>query len=430
MQVIELRDIASYVDKEVALRGWIFNMRSSGKIHFLLLRDGTGAIQAVVDEGSVSEETIRQVKSLTLESSVELTGTVKKEPRAQSGFELVLTGCKVFQIALDYPIGKKDHGVDFLLDQRHLWIRSSRQRAILSIRDEVIWALRSYFKSHHFRLTDTPILTPTSCEGTTTLFATDYFDEKAYLSQSGQLYLEALCMAFGKVYDFGPVFRAEKSKTRRHLTEFWMLDAEVAFSGHEENLALQEDLLVSVTKHILETCGQELTILERDIKSLEKIQKAFIRLTYTEALEKLKALGSDIKEGEDFGNDDETLLMQSYDTPVFVTHYPVALKAFYMQPDSQDPRFALCNDLLLPEGYGEVFGGSERIHDAGLLERRIKEHKLDMKEFQWYVDLRKFGSVPHAGFGVGIERLVAFYSGIHHVRETIPFPRLLHRLRP
>jgi len=431
MTITDIRDVGSHVDQEVTVRGWIYNFRSSGKIHFVLVRDGSGVIQCIADAGNLSADGAALVGTVTQESSVIVQGTIKQEPRAPGGYELHVSRIDAVQIAENYPIAKKEHGVDFLLDHRHLWIRSPRQRAILTVRDEVIWGLRKFFKEEGFRLTDTPILTPTSCEGTTTLFTTDYFGEPAYLSQSGQLYLEALAMSLGKVYDFGPVFRAEKSKTRRHLTEFWMLDAEMAFTGHTESMAVQEKMLKYVIGHVLKTCAEELRILERDVAKIQKlIAEPFVKMKYTQALEKLKSLGSDIRAGEDFGNDDETLLMNHYEVPVFVTHYPVALKAFYMQPDEEDPSFALCNDLLLPEGYGEVIGGSERIHDLELLIQRLREHGLPEKEFEWYLDLRRYGSVQHAGFGIGAERLVAYLCGLSHVRETIPFPRLLHRLRP
>lgn len=430
MKQIYIEEITEYDRKLVQLAGWVYNKRSSGKIHFLQFRDGTGTIQVVADEGELDNETKKALEQLTIESSVRLTGTVKKDSRSKIGFELSLQTLQLVSIAKEYPIGKKEHGPDFLLDHRHLWIRSDRQWSILVIRDEIIWALRSFMRKEHFRLTDTPILTPTSSEGTTTLFKTDYFGSPAYLSQSGQLYLEALAMTLGRVYDFGPVFRAEKSKTRRHLTEFWMLDAEMAFARHEDNLVIQERLLEYVVKHVLTTCEKELAILERDLSSLKKIQAPFIRLRYTEAVHELKKIGSDIVLGEDFGNDDETKLMTQYETPVFITHFPAAIKAFYMQPEPTDPTYALCDDLLLPEGYGEVFGGSERIHDEKLLLEKIKEAKLPLDVFQWYVDLRKYGSVPHAGFGVGLERLVTFICGLPHVRESIPFPRLINRIQP
>ena len=337
---------------------------------------------------------------------------------------------RIIQRSEEYPIGKKEHGVDFLLDHRHLWLRAERQTAIIKIRDEIIWLMRSFFRNKGFILTDTPILTSTSSEGTTTLFSTDYFDETAYLSQSGQLYLEALAMSLGRVYDFGPTFRAEKSKTRRHMMEFWMLDAEAAFMQHEQNIELQEELIVYVVSGILKNKLTELDILQRDVAGLKKVKAPFTRLKYEEAVKQLKKLGSDIKMGNDLGADDETILMKEYDQPLFITHYPAAIKAFYMQPDPDNPDVVLCNDLLAPEGYGEIIGGSERIWDLKLLQKKFKEHKLPTKEFEWYFDLRRYGSVPHSGFGIGLERTVAWLCGLDHVRETIPFPRLLNRLRP
>jgi len=430
MKNILIEDIPKHLGKEIVLNVWVYNFRSSGKIYFLQLRDGTGHIQGVISKSDVSPNTWQVCEKLTIESSLQVTGILKEEKRSPSGFELEIKDLKIFQIAEDYPIAKKEHGVDFLLDHRHLWLRSERQASILKIRDEIIWLMRDFFRKNKFILTDTPILTPTSCEGTTTLFSTDYFDEKAYLSQSGQLYLEALAMSLGRVYDFGPTFRAEKSKTRRHMMEFWMLDAEAAFMQHEDNLKLQEDLVVFVVNNILKNKKEELRILGRDLKFLKKVTPPFPRLKYKEAIEKLKSLGSDIKYGDDLGADDETRLTKEFDKPVFVTHYPAKIKAFYMQPDPDNKEFVLCDDLLAPEGYGEIIGGSERIWDINILENRIKEHKLPIKDFAWYLDLRRYGSVPHSGFGIGLERTVAWLCGLDHVRETIPFPRLLNRLRP
>lgn len=430
MKKIRIAEAGLYSEQEVELYGWVYNTRSSGKIHFLQFRDGSGVMQLIADEGSLSAQQSNAIHKITIESSVRVIGLVKKEPRSPSGVELHVRDIELLHQAESYPIGKKEHGVDFLLDMRHLWIRSETQRAILTVRDEVIWALRSYFKQEHFVLTDSPILTPTSCEGTTELFETDYFGTPAYLSQSGQLYLEACAAALGRVYDFGPVFRAEKSKTRRHLTEFWMLDAEMAFADHEENLRIQEVCIQFVTKHVIETCEKELAVLERDTAKLQSLLQSFERMTYTDAVAELKKLGSDIAEGQDLGADDETKLMEAHTQPVFVTHYPLAIKAFYMKSDPTYPEFALCNDLLFPEGYGEIIGGSQRVDDADELIQRIKQHKLPQKEFEWYVDLRRYGSFPHAGFGIGLERLVTFYTGRHHLRESIPFARTLNRLRP
>lgn len=430
MQKISISEIPKYLDQEVLIESWVFNFRSSGKIYFLQLRDGSERVQAVVSKDDVSQEAWDICQKLTMESSMEVTGKVYEEKRSPSGYEMQVKDIKLIQLAEEYPISKKEHGVDFLLDHRHLWLRSERQVAISRIRDEIIWLMREFFKKRGFVLTDTPILTPTSCEGTTTLFSTEYFDEKAYLSQSGQLYLEALAMALGKVYDLGPTFRAEKSKTRRHLMEFWMLDTEAAFIHHEENLKLQEELVCYVINNILKAKKKELAVLKRDLTVLEKIKPPFPRLAYQEAIKKLQELGSDIKEGEDLGGDDETLLMEEFDQPTFITHYPVKIKSFYMQPDPDNPELALCDDLLAPEGYGEIIGGSERIWDLALLEKRLKEFKLPRKDFEWYLDLRRYGSVPHSGFGIGLERTITWICGLDHVRETIPFPRLLNRLRP
>jgi len=430
MKYITIAEIPKYLSQEVLIKGWVFNFRSSGKIYFLQLRDGSGRLQAVVSEKDVSKETWQACQKLTMESSVEVAGKVYEEKRSAFGYEMQVKELKIVQLAEEYPIAKKEHGVDFLLDYRHLWIRSERQVAILRIRDEVIWCMREFFRQKGFVMTDTPILTPTSCEGTTTLFSTKYFDDKAYLAQSGQLYLEALAMALGKVYDFGPTFRSEKSKTRRHLTEFWMLDAEMAFAEFEDMVKLQEELISYVVQEVLKNKSQELKTLGRDTKKLEKVKPPFLRMTYSEAVRKLKKLGSDIKEGDDLGGDDETLLTKDLDKPIFITHYPVKAKAFYMQPDPKDSGLALCADLLAPEGYGEIIGGSQRIHDLKLLGKRLKEFKLPKKDYEWYLDLRRYGSVPHSGFGLGLERLIAWICGLDHVRETIPFPRLLNRLRP
>jgi asparaginyl-tRNA synthetase len=430
MKQLRITEIPELLGQEVSIQAWVFNFRSSGKIYFLQLRDGSGRIQAIVDRGAVSTQAWQTCEQITIESSIMIVGKAQEDKRSPFGFELQVTDIKLIQRAEEYPIAKKDHGVDFLMDHRHLWIRSERQAAILRIRDEIIWLLRDFFRQHGFILTDTPILTPTSCEGTTTLFSTNYFDEKAYLAQSGQLYLESLAMALGRVYDFGPTFRAEKSKTRRHLMEFWMLDAEAAFMGHQENVKLQEELIYHVIFNVLKSKEKELALLGRDVSHLKKIKLPFPVIKYTEAIKRLKKLGSDIQTGDDLGADDETLLMKEFEQPLFVTHYPVKTKAFYMQPDPEDPSYALCDDLLAPEGYGEIIGGSERIWDAALLERRLKEYKLPKKDFEWYLDLRRYGSVPHAGFGIGLERTVAWICGLDHVRETIPFPRLLNRLRP
>ncbi|MDP3793396.1 MAG: asparagine--tRNA ligase [Candidatus Uhrbacteria bacterium] len=366
-----------------------------------------------------------------MESSVVVTGTVSKHPKQEGVYELQATTVELIQKADEYPIGKKEHGPDFLLDNRHLWLRAPTQWAIQKVRNEIIYAIYDWMRDHDFCKIDAPILTPNACEGTTELFEMDYFEErKAYLSQSGQLYLEAAIASFGRVFDFGPVFRAEKSKTRRHLTEFWMMDAEAAFVDHEGNMEIQEQLISFIVERVLERCQGELKILERDQTPLKNIKPPFYRITHAEAIKKLHDLGSDIKPGDDLGADDETLLTKQYDKPIFVEKYPAAVKAFYMKPDPADPLRALCSDLLAPEGYGEVSGGSQREDDYDRLLARIREHKLPEAAFQWYLDLRKYGSVPHSGFGVGLERLVAWICGLHHVRETIPFPRLMNRLEP
>ncbi len=430
MKNITIAESAQNTEEEVTIKAWVFNFRSSGKIYFLQLRDGSGRLQAVVSKDEVSAQTWKACETLSIESSVVVTGVIRREPRSPYGYEMQLKTLNMLQKAEEYPIAKKEHGVDFLLDNRHLWIRSPRQAAILKIRDELIWLMRQFFREHKFVLTDTPILTPTACEGTTTLFSTQYFDEKAYLSQSGQLYLEALALALGRVYDFGPTFRAEKSKTRRHMMEFWMLDAEAAFMQHKENMELQEALIGYLVTNIVDSCSDQLEILKRDVAALQKIKAPFPRLRYEEAVAKLQKLGSSIKSGQDLGADDETILMKEYEQPVFITHYPASIKAFYMQPDPDDAHYVLCDDLLAPEGYGEIIGGSERIWDFELLKKRISEHELPQKDFEWYLDLRRYGSVPHAGFGIGLERTITWICGLHHLRETIPFPRLLNRLRP
>ncbi len=425
-----ISEIGRLVGQTVRLQGWVANLRSSGSIVFIQFRDGTGLVQVVVAKDKVPAEVFTVARALTIESSIKLEGTVAKDERAPGGFEISGTGLEIIQVTEDYPIGKKAHGPDFLLDERHLWLRAPRQQAILKIRDAVIWALRSYLHDQGFILTDSPILTPNAVEGTTTLFKTDYFGAPAYLAQTGQLYIEATAAALGRVYDFGPTFRAEKSKTRRHLIEFWMLDVEAAFMDFEQSLQLQEQLLTAAVQYVLTHCSAELKILERDVSRLEKIQAPFPRLTYHKAIEKLKAKGIDIKSGADLGADEETALSQMFDQPVFITHYPAKIKAFYMQPDPADPTLALNNDLLAPEGYGEIIGGSQRIDDFDLLKKRIADHKLPLKEFEWYLDLRRYGTFPHSGFGLGLERTVAWICGLKHVREAIPFPRLINRLRP
>ena len=415
----------------MTLRGWVTHLRSSGKVRFVVLRDGTGLVQGVLVKGQVPEADFEAFDSLTLESSLTMEGRVKAEPRAPGGFELEVSGLRPLYISQEFPIQPKEHGVGFLMDHRHLWLRSPRQQAILRVRDEVSRACRDFFHAQGFVLIDTPILTPTACEGTTTLFETDYLGRgKAYLSQSGQLYLEAAAMALGKVYCFGPTFRAEKSKTRRHLTEFWMVEAEAAFFTLEEVMQLAEDLVRTVVLKVLENRGEDLKLLERDPAPLEAVTGPFPRLSYTEAVARLTEKGMEVPWGEDFGGDEETVLSELFQRPVLVHRYPLSCKAFYMEADPTDPRLALCVDMLAPEGYGEIIGGSQRVADLDILLDRLAEHNLPQEPVEWYLDLRRYGSVPHSGFGMGIERVVGWLCGLKHVREAIPFPRLLDRLYP
>ncbi len=425
-----IKEAAKHVGKRVKIGCWLHNKRSSGKIQFLHLRDGTGYIQAVAVKKEISEEVWETLKPLTQESSLYAVGIVREDDRSVSGFELTLERIEIIHISEDYPITPKEHGVDFLMDHRHLWIRTPRQRAVLVIRAQIIRAIQQFFDDRGFLLVDPPILTPSSCEGTTNLFHTKYFDEDAYLTQSGQLYMEAAAMALGKVYSFGPTFRAERSKTRRHLIEFWMIEPEMAFVEHEESLKIQEAFVNHVVQSVLTHCKQELYTLERDLSKLENVTGAFPRITYDEAISFLQNNGFDIKWGEDFGAPHETAIAESYDRPVFITHYPTELKSFYMKPDPNRPEVVLCADMIAPEGYGEIIGGSQRIDDLELLTKRYEEHQLSMEAYAWYMDLRKYGSVPHSGFGLGLERTVAWICGLEHVRETIPFPRLLYRLYP
>jgi asparaginyl-tRNA synthetase len=428
---VDIASLAGHIGATVTLQGWVYHLRSSGKVRFLVLRDGSGLAQGVLVKGRLPEEDFQQFERLTLESSLRLEGVVRAEPRAPGGYELEVTRVSPVHIAPEYPISPKEHGVAFLMDRRHLWLRSPRQQAILRIRDEVIRACRDFFHERGFVLVDTPILTPTACEGTTSLFETNYLDRgSAYLSQSGQLYLEAAAMALGRVYCFGPTFRAEKSKTRRHLTEFWMVEAEAAFYTLDDVMELAESLVRSVVLRVLQRQEAQLRLLERDIAPLEEAAGPFPRLTYEQARELLKQQGKDLAWGEDLGGDEETVISQAFPRPVLVHRYPKEAKAFYMEPDPADPRLALCVDMLAPEGYGEIVGGSQRIHDLDLLLARIREHHLPQEPLEWYLDLRRYGSVPHGGFGMGIERLVAWLCGLHHVRETIAFPRLLDRMYP
>ncbi|WP_138417025.1 asparagine--tRNA ligase [Aquibacillus sediminis] len=423
--------VAKYVGEEVTIGAWLANKRSSGKIAFLQLRDGTGFFQGVVVKAAVSEEVFQLAKSVTQESSLYVTGTVAEDTRSPFGYELQVTNIEVIHEAIDYPITPKEHGTEFLMDHRHLWLRSKKQHAIMKIRNEIIRSTYEFFNENGYTKIDPPILTGSSAEGTTELFHTQYFDEEAYLSQSGQLYMEAAAMAFGKVFSFGPTFRAEKSKTRRHLIEFWMIEPEMAFMDHEESLQVQEQYVSHVVQSVLKNCKLELNTLERDVEKLEKIQAPFPRISYDDAVTLLKEQGfDDIEWGEDFGAPHETAIAESFDKPVFITNYPAEIKAFYMKPDPNRPEVVLCADLIAPEGYGEVIGGSQRIDDLALMEQRYQEHNLTGEAYQWYLELRKYGSVPHSGFGLGLERTVAWIAGVDHVRETIPFPRLLNRLYP
>ncbi|WP_416807496.1 asparagine--tRNA ligase [Bacillus safensis] len=426
-----INQVFKHVDQEVTIGAWIANKRSSGKIAFLQLRDGTGFIQGVVVKAEVEEEVFKLAKSVTQETSVYVTGQVTKDERSPLGFELQVKSIEVIHEATDYPITPKEHGTEFLMDHRHLWLRSKKQHAIMKIRNEIIRATYEYFHQEGFVKVDPPILTGSAPEGTTELFATKYFDEDAYLSQSGQLYMEAAAMALGKVFSFGPTFRAEKSKTKRHLIEFWMIEPEMAFVEFNENLEYQENYVSHVVQSVLENCKVELQTLGRDTAKLENIKAPFPRITYDEAIKFLQEKGfDDIEWGDDFGAPHETAIAESYDKPVFITHYPTSLKPFYMQPAPDREDVVLCADLIAPEGYGEIIGGSERVHDLELIEARLKEHGLDQETYKWYTELRQYGSVPHSGFGLGLERTVAWISGAPHVRETIPFPRLLNRLYP
>jgi asparaginyl-tRNA synthetase len=430
MSVMAIEDAAQYVGKEVTLCGWLRSRRDSGKLHFLTVRDGTGDMQAVVSKKAVGDEQFAVSASLTQESSLIVTGQLRQDNRAPGGYELDVNRIQAVQVAEAFPIQPKEHGVGFLMEHRHLWLRSHRQHAILRIRHEIIRTCRNFFDERGFILVDSPIFTPNACEGTTTLFQTQYFDEMAYLTQSGQLYSEATAAAFGKVYCFGPTFRAEKSKTRRHLMEFWMVEPEVAFAKLADMMDLAEQFLTAIVQRVLEIRRKELTVLERDISKLERVLPPFPRITYEDAIGILQKKGNPTKLGDDFGGDEETILSQEFDRPVIVHRYPTALKAFYMQPDEARHDLALCMDVLAPEGYGEIIGGGQRIHDIALLRARLQEHHLPEEAFQWYLDLRRYGSVPHAGFGMGVERAVAWICGLEHVRETIPFPRMLYKLYP
>ncbi len=425
-----LNKISEYKGQEVQIKGWIYNKRSSGKIHFLLIRDGTGIIQSVAVKGEIPDNEFEMCDKATQESSIIASGIVREDNRAPGGYELSLKHIEIVQISQPYPITPKEHGIAFLMDNRHLWIRSKRQYAVLKIRAEVINALRDFFNSKGFILIDAPVLTPSSCEGTTTLFETDYFGKKAYLTQSGQLYNEATCMAFGKVYCFGPSFRAEKSKTRRHITEFWQIEPEIAYADLNDIIDYAENSVVYTVERVLENCRNELDILERETKPLENVKSPFPRKTYSEAVEILKSQGEKFEWGQDFGAPQETVISRTFDKPVHVTHFPTQVKPFYMKKAPEDEKLALGVDVLAPEGYGEIIGGGQREDNPEILEKRLNDEKLPRQAFQWYIDLRKYGSVPHSGFGLGIERTVTWLCGLHHIRESIPFPRLLDRIYP
>ncbi len=431
LPVITTSELASHVGEEVTLRGWVYNWRKKGKLRFIILRDGFGYLQCVVFEPEVQESVWETAVALTQESSLEISGTVHAEERAPGGFELKVSGIVPVHVGPEYPLGKKDHGPDFLLGHRHLWLRSKRQHAMMRVRSELEFAIRDFFQRRHYTLIDSPILTPAACEGTSTLFETDYFGDRAFLSQSGQLYLEPAAAALGRVYCFGPTFRAEKSKTRRHLTEFWMVEPEVAWMRFDGLLDLVEEFVSELVARVLDRCREDLARLERDTSKLEPAtSRPYPRLDYGDAVARLQQAGNPIQFGDDFGGDEETQLASLYDRPLLITRYPAAIKAFYMQPDPSDPTRALAVDTIAPEGYGEIIGGSERADSLELLERRIAEHGLPREAFEWYLDVRRYGSFPHSGFGMGIERCVAWLTGVHHLREAIPYPRTLNRIYP
>lgn len=430
-QIKLIKEVGKFVGQEVTVKGWLYNKRSSGKIKFLILRDGTGYLQCIFFKGAVSEEIFEIADKVGQESALELTGKVRAEGRAPGGFELDATNLKVISESHDFPITPKDHGIEFLMDNRHLWLRSSRQVAILKIRHRITKAIRDFFDERDFTLVDTPILTPAACEGTSTLFETEYFDlGKAYLTQSGQLYAEANAMALGKVYNFGPVFRAEKSKTRRHLTEFWMVEPEVAFADLNDDMNLAEEFLEHIVQSVLKDREEELKVLGRDITMLKNVKRPLPRISYDEAVEILRKNGIDFEWGNDLGGTDETIISNQFDRPVMVHRYPSAVKAFYMKHDPENDKLALAVDVLAPEGYGEIIGGSQREDNFDILLKRIEEHNLPREAFEWYLDLRKYGSVPHSGFGLGLERTVSWICGLEHVRESIPFPRMIYRNTP
>ncbi len=427
---IRIRDAAAHVGSTVEIRGWVTHRRSSGKVQFLVVRDGSGLLQCVAGVKDLSGEQWEASAALTQEAAVLVRGTVKADARQVGGVELGLSHLEVVSLAPDYPITNKEHGVDFLMDHRHLWLRAPRQQAILRIRAEIIRTFRDFMDTRGFTLVDAPIFTPNACEGTTTLFETQYFDDKAYLSQSGQLYMEAAAMALGRVYCFGPAFRAEKSKTRRHLIEFWMMEPEWAWATLAEVIQLEEDLLITTVGRVLDRCAEDLKLVERDTTKLEKVQGPFPRIHYNDAVRMLQEAGREFEWGGDLGAPDETELSNRYDTPIFITNYPAAIKAFYMEPDPADPRLSLSCDCLAPEGYGEIIGSGQRMSSLDLLNSRIDQHGLPHSAFEWYKDLRRYGSVPHSGFGIGIERTLCWIAGLEHVRESAAFARMLYRLTP
>ncbi len=430
METTAISRIGDKTGQTATVRGWLYNRRSSGRIQFLIVRDGTGYLQTVIARADVEPSVWDTAEKATQECSLAVTGTVREEKRAPGGYEMAASSVEILGSSENYPISPKDHGVDFLMGLRHLWMRSSQQHAVLRVRSEIEQAIRDFFYQRDFVLIDSPILTGSSVEGTSTLFETDYFGEKAYLSQSGQLYLEPAAAAFGKVYCFGPTFRAEKSKTRRHLTEFWMIEPEVAFLEFEGLCELAEDFIVSLVSRALDRCKEDLKRLERDTSKIEAVRKPFPRIAYRQGIDKLRKKGFEVKFGDDLGADEETALASESDQPLIVTRFPAAIKSFYMQPDPEDPEVVLGLDMLAPEGYGEIIGGSQRIHDLALLERRLKEHKLPKESYEWYLDVRRYGTFPHSGFGMGLERFVTWVCGIHHLREAIPYPRTLKRIYP
>jgi asparaginyl-tRNA synthetase len=431
MKRVYIEDLEKHVGEVIQLRGWLYHKRSSGKVRFLLLRDGTGILQGVMVKGGVSEEVFSSFDTLTQESSFSMTGKIRKDDRAPGGYEMEVSDVGIIAVAHEYPITPKEHGIEFLADRRHLWLRSSRQHAIMRVRHRIIKAIRDFYDGRGFVLMDSPILTPAACEGTSTLFETDYFDlGKAYLTQSGQLYAEAGAMAFGKVYCFGPTFRAEKSKTRRHLTEFWMVEPEVAFNDLDDDMELAEEFLEYIVQTVLKECEPELKVLERNTTLLQNVKKPLPRITYDDAVEILRSKGINFEWGNDLGGTDETVISEQFDRPVMVHRYPSQVKAFYMKRDPENPNVALAVDVLAPEGHGEIIGGSQREDNLDLLLQRIKEHNLPQEAFEWYLDLRRFGTVPHAGFGLGVERTVGWICGLDHVRETVPFPRMIYRITP